>query len=214
MKYIFLFLFPFFLSAQETTLDSINTEKSNPIIFGEFFMGLGGGSNFGGFLGTNLNYQHQNHLITFRYADFGSIENSRIRSGGVSNLLVFPAYVNVKQIKDYSLLYGNRYTNKNVSFSWSAGLGIVHQQKRSYIEELNKYGEWISNTSVGIPIELNVKWFKAEKKRFRAYFGIIPVGKKKVAFGRSFGFKLIGNVSKNSYFGLGISYGFGTHKSY
>lgn len=215
MKYIFLFLlFPFLLSAQESATDTISFEQPNPVIFGEYFSGLGTGTSFGGYFGGSLNHQHQKHLFSLRYTWFGSIEYTKVRGGYISHLLIFPAYVNIEKINDYSVLYGNRYVNGSFSFSWSAGLGIVQSQERSYIEDLNKYGDWKSNTSIGIPLELNVKWFKSEKKRFRAYFGIIPVGKKKVAFGRSFGFKLVGNVSKNSYFGLGISYGFGTHKIY
>lgn len=214
MKYIFLFLFPFLLSAQESATDSISFELPNPIIFGEYFSGFGAGNSFGAYFGGSLNYQHQKHLFSLRYTWFGSIEYTKVRGDNISHLLIFPAYVNIEKINDYALLYGNRYINGSFSFSWSVGLGIVQSQERSYIEDLNKYGDWKSNTSIGIPLELNVKWFKSEKKRFRAYFGIIPVGKKKVAFGRSFGFKLVGNVSKNSYFGLGISYGFGTHKRY
>lgn len=215
MKYIYLFLlFPFLLFAQETENDSVNSVKPNPIIFGEMTLGLGAGKNFGGFLGGNINYQHKQHLFTFRYNSFGAIEYSKVRSGIISHLALFPNYVNTEQINEYSLLYGNRYIDGNFSFSWSVGLGFVNSKNKNYIEELNQYGNWNRSSNIGIPIEFNVKWFKSEKKRFRAYYGIIPVGKKKVAFGRSFGFKLVGNVSKNSYFGLGISYGFGTHKDY
>jgi len=60
---------------------------------------------------------------------------------------------------------------------------------------------------------VNVKWFKKEKKRFRAYYGLIPIGKP-TSFGRSFGFKLYGNIGKLSYVGIGINYGFGWHKRY
>jgi hypothetical protein len=63
-----------------------------------------------------------------------------------------------------------------------------------------------------LPIELNFKWFKSKKKRYRIY-GIIPVGEP-TSFGRNFGFKLVGNISKNSFVGLGIVYGFGIHKKY
>lgn len=215
MKYLYLFLlFPFFISAQQTKTDSVTVEKTNPIIFSEFFMGLGSGNSFGGYLGGNLNYQHKKNLFTLRYTGFGAIEYTKVKGGNISHLLILPAYINIEQINEYALLYGNRYINNGFSFSWSAGLGLVHHKERNYIESLNQYSNWESSTNIGIPLELNVKWFKSEKKRFRAYYGIIPIGKKKVAFGRSFGFKFIGNISKNSYFGLGISYGFGTHKDY
>ena len=59
-----------------------------------------------------------------------------------------------------------------------------------------------------------VKWFKAEKSRFRAYYGLIPIGKRKISFGRSVGFKLTANIAKNNYVGLTFTYGFGWHKKY
>lgn len=215
MRYLLLIvIFPLIGFSQSEITDSLSIEKSNPIIFGEMLTGVGSTNNIGGYIGGSLNYQHQKHLFTFRYLWFGCVEYTKVRGGNISHLLIFPAYINVEKINDYSVLYGNRYVKGSTSFSWSAGLGIVNSQERNYLEDLNKYSEWESNTNIGIPLELGVKWFKSEKKRFRAYYGIIPIGKKKVAFGRSFGFKFVGNISKNSYFGLGISYGFGTHKDY
>ncbi len=209
MKSALLFLFLPFLGFGKNLVDNDSIQKNNPIIFSEFSIGLGKGSSSGGYLGANLNYQYKEHLFTFRYNEFVGIEYNK----GIG-YSIFPSYKNVENFSEYSLLYGNRYVENGFSFSWSAGLGIVYNERRKYIPEQNKYGKWNNNTNIGIPIELNVKWFKSEKKRFRAYYGLIPVGKKKVVFGRSFGFKFIGNISKNSYFGVGITYGFGTHKEY
>lgn len=72
----------------------------------------------------------------------------------------------------------------------------------------------VSENSIGFPFEVNIKWFKNVKRRYRAYYWLIPLGHKKVAFGRSFGFKLVGNISKTNYFGLAFNFGLGTHKKY
>lgn len=215
MKYLlFLFFYPLVVFSQSEINDSLKVEKSNPIIFGEYLAGAGKGNSFGIYVGGSLNYQHQKHLFTLRYILFEGFENSKVKDRDLSYLFIFPAYPNVEKINDYSILYGNRYINGSVSYSWSAGLGIVNHQQKHYIEELDKYSEGESQTNIGVPIELSIKWFKSEKKRFRAPYGLIPITRKKVAFGRSIGFKFIGNISKNSYFGFGISYGFGTHKDY
>jgi hypothetical protein len=215
MRYLLLIvIFPLIGFSQSEITDSLSIEKSNPIIFGEYLSGVGKGNSAGIYVGGSLNYQHQKHLFTLRYILFEGFENSKVKDRDLSYLFIFPAYPNVEKINDYSVLYGNRYINGGLSYSWSAGLGIVNHQQKHYIEELDKYSGWENQTNIGVPIELSIKWFKSEKKRFRAPCGLIPITRNKVAFGRSIGFKFIGNISKNSYFGLGISYGFGTHKDY
>ncbi len=54
--------------------------------------------------------------------------------------------------------------------------------------------------------------FKGKKRQYRLY-KIIPVGRK-TSFGRNVGFKIIGNISKNSFIGVGINCGLGIHKKY
>jgi len=215
MKYLFIvFLIPFVVKGQIKENDSLKLDTSNPIIFGEMLMGVGSSENFGFVLGASLNYQRQKHLYTIRYTGFDALELSKIKSGSISHLLIFPAYVDVEKINEYSFLYGRRHIYDNVSFSYSSGIGIAYRQERQYIEDLDKYSDWISETNFGIPIELNIKWFKSRKQRLRIPYGLIPVGNKKIAFGRSIGFKLFGHISKNSYVGLGLTWGFGIHKDY
>lgn len=215
MKYIFLFLlFPILISAQETITSSIVPSKPNPIIFGELYGGFGAGNSFGALWGTNINFQHKKSLFTIRHLGYSGIENNKVRTGEVTHIMIFPSYENVQKVSEFSLLYGNRYIKNKSSFSWSVGLGVISQDRRKYNSTTNKYENWYNSTHLGTPLELNVKWFSSKKRKFRAPFGTIPLTEEKVGFGRSYGIKFIGNISKTSYFGFAATYGFGTHKNY
>lgn len=111
---------------------------------------------------------------------------------------------------EYGFLYGKRWTYGNYSLSGSVGISHFN---RFYYENIQDE-EKLHETYFGVPFEFNLKFFKARKQRFRAYYGLIPIGKKKVSFGRSVGFKLTGNIAKHSNLGIGINYGFGWHKKY
>jgi hypothetical protein len=58
-----------------------------------------------------------------------------------------------------------------------------------------------------------MSFFKTKKERFRIFYGLIPVGEP-TSFGRAFGFRLYANIAKNSYVGLGLTFGLGWHKIY
>jgi len=186
-----------------TEIDSVS--KNNPILFSEAYFG-GGGSDSGGLLilGLNLNYQfNKADLLTARY--------SGLAGGRNYYHLFFPFFVRGESREEFAFLYGKRWVDDN--FSWSVSTGVsytyreYHQKNEGYVEKLNE-------DYYGVPFEFSIKWFKGEKSRFRAYYGLIPIGKKKVSFGRSVGFKLIGNISKNNYAGVAFTYGFGWHKNY
>lgn len=212
MKYKALFIVFFFgiyLFAQNVTVDEIGS-KTNPVLFSEAYFG-GAGSAKGGLwlLGYNINYElPNNNLLTARYAVLlGVYENYVL----VNPLLILPFSVRKETQQELALLYGKRWTNTNFSYSFSAG--ISYTNRNYYDKVLDSYQEF-KQDYFGFPFECNIKWFKPQKKIFRAYYGLIPIGKRKVSFGRSVGFKLIGNVTKNNYIGLSITYGFGWHKKY
>lgn len=203
-KLVVLLLFCLQMVGQETIkIDSIT--KSNLILFSEGYFGLAGSNRSGlGFAGLNVNYQfNKKDLITARYTGF---------AGGKSSWFLFlPFFVESESRHEFALLYGKRWINSGSSWSISSGASITNAIYYQNNINLNKN---IDEVYFGVPLEINVKWFKANKSRFRAYYGLIPIGKKKVAFGRSVGFKLIGNFGKNNYVGLAFTYGFGFHKKY
>ena len=190
---------------------SDSLQKTNPIVFYEFYGGIGGGTNGSMFFaGANLNYEFEkSNLTTLRYTGFASFEREYLYIG----YFPFPIFTREESVLEYAFLYGKRYTFDNKSLSFSAGISINDRTFYKYSEELNYYNKF-DDINIGLPVEFNIKWFKAEKKRFRAYYGLIPIGKKRVSFGRSIGFKIIGNFSKTTYLGIGLTYGFGWHKKY
>lgn len=210
MKYFLTVVFSTLFSvasiwAQEA-MDSTRIKKDNPIVFAEFLLGLAGGSANGGTLGFTANYQENNNLYSFRYINQRDVDSEY----PILSFVLFPFFLNETKVDEFSLLYGRRTIKDGQSLSFSAGMSLNLNYNNISNNELESQN---SNTFIGFPFELNIKWFKKEKKRFRAYYGIIPVGKP-TSFGRSFGFKLYGNFGKLSYVGIGINYGFGWHKGY
>lgn len=208
------FVFIMFISFQvfgQNIVSSDSLQKTNPVLFYEFYCGIGGstkGLMF--FAGGNLNYEFlEKNLVTFRYTGFGSFKRENLIVG----FSAFPLFIRKESVIEYALLYGKRYVYDGKSLSFSAGISVNDRVYYNYSEEQNNYNK-IEDVNLGLPVELNIKWFKAKKKRFRAYYGIIPIGKRKVSFGRSVGFKLIGNFSKTTYVGFGFTYGLGWHKQY
>jgi hypothetical protein len=183
--------------------------QTNPIIFAEIFGAVGGGT-YGSalMLGYTLNYQlNRNDLLTFRSTAIAVGKREDVVIGYVA----FPAFLSKEVLDEYAFMYGKRWIDESFSVSISSGFTYVN---RYYYEKTEGTYEKFHDDYIGLPFDVSVKWFKSKKSRFRAYYGIIPIGKRKVAFGRSFGFKLTGTVARSSYFGIGISYGFGVHKRY
>jgi hypothetical protein len=207
------FFLPMFSLAQNpeaVDLLSIRNDLPNPIIFGEGYVGLLGSELGGGVsVGGNLNWQfHKRDLLTARAAYFGGFSQNYVM---LSPFTPFPIIKDRERVREYGVLYGKRYVFKGSSFSFSGG--IAYYDRDFYKEQLNGYTFEMENY-FGFPFEFNYKIFKTKKQRFRAYYGIVPIGKRKVAFGRSIGLKLYGNFSRNTHIGLGLTYGFGTHKEY
>ena len=182
----------FFLNAQ----DSTKVKKTNPIVFAEVVLGSAVGNAHGSTWGFTANYQNKKELYTLRF-----INQTKLNFEGF--FLIIPIYNSELNIYELSSMYGRRKIIDNKSLSYSVGLSY------NFVDIKN-----VANTNYfGVPFEMNIKWFKKKKKRFRSYFGLIPIGKPS-SFGRSLGFKLYGNIGKFSYVGLGLNYGFGFHKLY
>lgn len=189
--------------SSKTQLFAQDPVKQNPVIF--FDESLGGAfGNAGGLaIILGLNYQVNQSLFTVRY-----VGTARFGVDVIAPLVPLP-FINLKNsMGEVALLYGIRMVegNNGVSFSLGASYNEFDQfyDRTGYNEKSYKY--------FGVPFEASIKWFKKEKQRFRIY-GIVPVGKP-TAFGGSIGFKLFGNISKQSYAGIALSYGLGLHKRY
>ncbi len=194
------------LSVSLTTIAQETAEKTNPIIFIEGMFG-GGGGEFAGFvLAATANYQTGKHLFTARLADHRETSYTAIALG-LSGLPIFtPRMRNT----EYALLYGRRYTKNSVSYSFAGGFS--HDKLDTKLRDDDGVVYIDSKSYQGFAYEFNIKWFKRERRPYRVYM-VIPVGEP-TGFGRSIGFKLCGNISGHSYFGIGITYGFGWHKYY
>ncbi|WP_037348822.1 hypothetical protein [Sediminibacter sp. Hel_I_10] len=180
--------------------------KTNPIVYSELFMGFAGGNGIGVVIGGELNYQIKKDLFTVKYGYQSLAE----LTGTAVGFIGFPAFEKTIDNHEISLLYGQRYIKDGHSFSFSGGIST------NYADVKQPNNTMTTEESIqyfGFPFEANIKWFKKKKRRFRAYYGLIPIGKPS-SFGRSFGFKLVGNIGKFTYVGMGINYGFGWHKKY
>ena len=184
----------------------VENQKSNPIFYAEAIMGYAGGSAHGPTIGVEFNYQIKKNLLSLRYI----YQTKYNFDYGVVGFLAFPIITKDLNLNELSVLYGGRTVNDGHSWSFSGGLSsnfAIYKVRGDVNNHKN------SEFFLGFPFEINIKWFKKKKKRFRAYYGLIPVGKP-TSFGRSLGFKLYGNIGKVSYVGLGFNYGFGWHKTY
>ena len=137
------------------------TENNEPIVFLESIYGIAGQINDRGafLLGGELNYQFKSNLFSIRYL---------IQLKSDSDILS----ANNQEI---GLLYGKRRIYNGSSLSISGGLSLNKDLNRATIKNSKNY--------IGFPLEINFKWFKPKRKRYKAY-GIIPIGKP-TSFGRT-----------------------------
>jgi len=185
-------------SSQDSTL------KSNPIVFTEAFFGFSGGRAGGWGLGFEQSYQVRNNLFSVRFVGSAKLDFE----GFISPFVPIPDIELTATADEFSILYGYRKIVDGNSFSISGGLSR------------NKYTFYGNNGNniykrdyyIGFPFELNYQIFKREKKRIYIY-GILPIGKP-TGLGQGIGIKAFGNISRNSYLGLALSYGIGYYKKY
>ncbi|WP_157687514.1 hypothetical protein [Pedobacter psychrophilus] len=185
-----------------STQDSII--KSNPIVFADLSFGYSGGRAGGIGIGLETSYQFKNNLLSARYIGNSKIDNN----GFISPFIPIPDLEARSTAEEFSLLYGYRKIKDGHSFSLSGGLS---RNKYTF------YGDGGNNPYkrdfyIGFPFEANIQFFNKRKRRIRLY-GFIPIGKP-TALGNGFGLKAFGNISRNSYAGLSLSFGFGYFKKY
>ncbi len=192
-----------------TNLNTTSTNKTNnPIVFLDVLFAYGNTFNeFTGFdSGISVNYQQKNNLYTFRYNHVEEIKTEMVPIGYGA----IPVVVTDHFSDECALLYGKRYIFNDTAISFSGGPGLY-----LYTQNLeNNIGNTFEDTSslFSFAYEITIKWFKGKKKPYRIY-NIIPVSRP-TSFGHSIGFKFVGNFSKYSYVGFGLSYGWGWHKKY
>lgn len=187
--------------------DSLSVKKENTILFGELTVGRAVLEYGGAYISTSISYQKNNNLFKF---DFSTTIRTQVRA--VHILIPLPIFSTKSITNSYALLYGKRYFNKGFSYSFLGGISYIKSKIIIPVtQELDT--NYSHSNHIGLPLEFNIKWFKEKKKRFRIFYGIIPIGKP-TSFGRSIGFKLFANLSKTPYLGLGLTLGLGNHKIY
>lgn len=180
-------------------------KKENPIVFAETFFG-GSFGNAGGLSGGfGLNHQFKNNLFTIRYSGSTNLDLEFISLG----LAAFPVIKQNSTSEEFSALYGLRSIKERRSVSFSAGISYNKYVKHYEDEGGQKFKDRFQY--FGVPCEFNIKWYKKDKVKWRIYW--IPIGKP-TAFAPSAGLKIFGNISRNSYVGVGMIIGFGYHKKY
>ncbi|WP_165872299.1 hypothetical protein [uncultured Tenacibaculum sp.] len=185
------------INAQENSTQP-KKNKKNSIWYIDLSLGAALGEAGGLMEVGAINYQHKKNLFTFRAS-----ENSLY-----TDYFFFVPITSskTKSHQEYSLLYGRRHVYDSFSFSYSAG--VSYAKLKQNIDTSN----YQFKNSLGVPLEFNVRWFNKEKTRFRI-LDVIPVGKPS-SFGVSTGLKLVANISKFPYVGIGLTLGLGKHKIY
>ncbi len=191
----------------QDTVKTNTVVKTNPIVFGEGYVGGAVAGQKGFQFGASLNYQFKQNLITFRLSEIDRLKGEAIF---LTPVTVLPIITDISIIDEYAFLYGWRLIKNGSSLSLS--LGISENKRTEKYRDQNYQKQEVGQSYIGLPFELNAKIFKKEKKRYRIYY-IIPVGKP-TGYGGSFGLKLSGNFSKYSYLAFGIVGGLGYHKHY
>ncbi|WP_192822687.1 hypothetical protein [Rufibacter sp. LB8] len=193
-----------FLVLPSQAQDSLRT---NPVLFGDFFLG-GATGKMGGFAsGLGLYRQHKQHLFSGKYL---GLINWSVDFPGMP-FVPLPLVKASNTVEELSLLYGLRLTEGPVSVSLSAG--VSHAWFTATARDEENKTHTFHERYWGLPVELDFKLFKAEKEQFRILYGLVPIGKP-IGFGRSIGIKVFGNISRRSYYGVGVSFGLGWHKAY
>lgn len=176
--------------------------RLNPVIYGDGVVSAAFGRTNGIGYGISGNYQLKKTMIAVRYNGSADIDLDI-----VSLILPIPAIRRTELHSEIALMAGRSFVNYGHFFSVTAGLS--YNQFKVYEDYV--YPDYHTKY-VGIPFDLNIKWFKNSKEQYRIY-GLIPVGQP-TGLGNSLGLKLYGNISKRSYIALGVTGGIGYHKKY
>lgn len=183
-------------------------QNSNPTIYVDGILGYAGGDSKGWTIGGSFNIQSKKDLFSFRILSVNEIdpENDELKALAI----IFPFLFTKNTVEEYAVLYGKRFVFDNKSISASLGASTIY---RHYKIRRNNNRLHLEENYFGMPFEVSIRWFQSTKQRYRAVYGLVPIGKP-TGFGRSIGFKLYGNISKHSFIGLGMTFGLGFHKKY
>ena len=191
-------------SAVGFSQDSI---KTNPVIFMEAYVGGSLMGARGWNIGLSLNYQFKRNLLTVKGTN---VMHWAYKADERNSFIFFPLPKLKNDYDEIAVLYGLRFIKEGHSLNLS--LGLSHNWQTQYVRNVAGKEE-LKSTYVGLPYEFTIKWFNRDKERYRIFYGLIPIGKP-TALGRSYGLKLYGNISKNSYAAVGLASSFGYHKRY
>lgn len=183
-----------------------NSDKSNPIVFGDFNFSFATGNTDGLLLGASFNWQKKHHLATVRYNHIWEFEFDVVHP-----LIPVPIEERSTRLNELSLLYGYRKINSGFSFHFSAGPSYNY-----FIDRFNSdnIDQSFNERFFGVSYEIGFKFYKKRKKGLYPTFYIPVQITSDTGFSRSIGLKLIGSVSRRSYVALALSYGIGFHKKY
>ena len=159
IKFQILLLIFCFLSLKTAQAQDQDKDQdfTNPIAFLEIFVGPYAAENGGIILGSEMNYQWNKNLISFRY--------SSLQESGDTKLLRQTTNTNTDEL---SMLYGLRKINNSHSLSGSAGLSYNVHKSNSRNENIRNIDRYI-----GLALEANIKWFKYQTDSpFNIGFGL------------------------------------------
>jgi hypothetical protein len=185
--------------------NSQEKKESNRIFYMNFMIGTSSVSERNLSSSLSLNYQNGKNLFTFKRNQSKQLENNIFDI--IYALPISILYTDVSS-RENSYMYGRRVIKKGFSFSFSTGISFI-----KFNEFNDSLSEIINQEKlIGIPLEINLLWFKKDKEKVKL-LGLIPIGKE-TGFGLSSGLKLYGTISKRSYIGAGLVFGFGYYKDY
>ncbi|WP_347173552.1 hypothetical protein [Polaribacter uvawellassae] len=184
---------------------SQDKKEGNKIFFVDFFVGGSTYSNGNVNSGLSINFQNNKDLFTFRTSNSKKLQDN---ATVIFWLLPFSFSATPKNSQEYSFLYGKRFIKNDFSYSTSIGVSLIkHNTIDPIFQEIGS-----SESTLGIPLEFNLRWFRGDKKANKL-LGLIPISKE-TGFGASSGLKLFATISKKSYVGLALNFGFGYYKDY
>lgn len=166
----------------------------------DYYLELYGGfstshKKLGTLSGISGNYQINKSLFTLRYVSNNFVALNFYKPN--ETFLLLPYFKDKVKIKEWAALYGKKWDVDNFSYSFSGGISSNENNITLTDENLQK--QYITENLIGFPFEANVKWV------------LFPTNKNLIQ--NTFGFKLLGNISKETYVGVALVYGIGIHKN-
>ncbi len=170
---------------QDSIYQKAHPEHHHPTLYVDGGFGYVIGGLRGYQANYSLNYQNGLSLFTFRGLTNGS---SKQDAGKIFS------YDITGSSHQLALMYGLRFNNnKGRAYSFSAG--VDHVDRSAYYYDNANNRTQIEGEYIGVPFEANYEWYTRR-------------------FGVSFGLKLSGDVSRHSFFGIGVDMGLGFHSTH